>query len=387
MNRDFDDGVAQPGGSAGAARRAQVGLRERVKELTCLYGIVAAAVRPHTSLEDLLKNIVNLLPPAMQYPEIAIGRINLDHHSYTTTNFRESPLKLAADIVLSGQRRGNVEIAYLEDKPGAESGLFLEEEQRLIEAVANHVALIVERWQTESDTSRLQQQLRHADRLATIGQLAAGIAHELNDPLANILGFAQLAKKSPGLPAQTEQDIAKIVSSALHAREVIKMLLTFARQMPPTKSRVNLNKIVEEGLYFLASRSTKQGIHLIRGLTPDLPDITADTTQLQQVLVNLAVNALHAMPNGGRLTVKTLADDNHVSLIVEDTGTGMTEEVKSKLFTPFFTTKDVGQGTGLGLAVVHGIVTSHGGLINVESEVGRGTRFEIKLPIVESVEN
>lgn len=387
MNQGFYEGMAQSADIAAVAQRAQFGLRERIKELTCLYGIMQVAVRPGLSLEDIFQNIVNLLPPAMQHPEIAVGRINLDHRSYTTTNFRESPLKLAADVIVSGKRRGQVEVAYYEDKPASEIRSFLEEEQSLITGVANHIALIVQHRQAENDRSRLQQQLRHADRLATIGQLAAGVAHELNEPLANILGFAQLAKKSPGLPAQTEQDIEKIVASALHAREVIKKLLTFARQMPPTKTRVNLNKIVEEGLYFLESRCAKQGIQLIRELAPDSPDITADATQLQQVLVNLAVNAIQAMPQGGRLTVKTLAGDGHVLLVVEDTGTGITEEVKGKLFTPFFTTKDVGQGTGLGLAVVHGIVTSHGGLINVESEVGHGARFEIKLPIVEPLED
>ncbi|MCG3118037.1 MAG: Adaptive-response sensory-kinase SasA [bacterium] len=380
MTRDLHNGMLSSAG------HAEFGLRERVKELTCLYGIMEAAVRPGTALEELLNNIVNLLPPAMQHPEIAVGRLNLDQHSYTTKNFRESPLQLAADIIVSGRRRGNVEVAYLEEKPGIESGIFLKEEQSLIAAVANHVALIVERRQAESDRSRLQHQLQHADRLATIGQLAAGVAHELNEPLANILGFAQLAKKSPGLAAQTEQDIAKIVASALHAREVIRKLLTFARQMPPTKTQIQLNKVVEDGLYFLESRCIKQGVRLICRLSPDLPDITADATQLQQVLVNLMVNALHAMPNGGRLTVTTLAGDSHVLLGVEDTGIGMTEEVKSKLFTPFFTTKDVGQGTGLGLAVVHGIVTSHGGAIHVESETGQGTRFEIKLPLMEAEE-
>lgn len=385
MNLDFDKGMMPSTGLA-AVQRAEFGLRERIKELTCLYGIMEAAVRPDTALEDLLKNIVSLLPPAMQHPEMAIVRINLDQHSYTTPNFRERPQKLAADVIVSGKRRGNVEVAYWEDKPGFESGLFLKEEQNLIEAVANHIALIVERRQAESDKARLQHQLQHADRLATIGQLAAGVAHELNEPLANILGFAQLAKKSPGLPAQTEQDIAKIVAAALHAREVIKKLLMFARQMPPTKTRIQLNKIVEEAIYFLESRCAKQGIQLIRRLSPDLPNITADATQLQQVLVNLMVNALHAMPNGGRLTVKTHADNSHVSLVVEDTGMGMTEEVKSKLFAPFFTTKEVGQGTGLGLAVVHGIVTAHGGAIDVESEAGQGTRFEVKLPIMEAEE-
>jgi len=381
------EGIAQTLGMAVAVRRAQSGLRERIKELACLYGILEVAVRPSLTLEDILQNIVNLLPPAMQRPEIAAGRINLDQRSHTTANFRESPFKLAADIVVGGERRGNVEVAYLEDKPALESGLFLDEEQSLIDAVASQAALIIRRKETEGDRTKLQQQLRHADRLATIGQLAAGVAHELNEPLANILGFAQLAKKSPGLPAQTEQDIEKIVASALHAREVIKKLLTFARQMPPTKIRVNLNKIVDEGLYFLESRCAKLGIQLMRELAPELPDITADATQLQQVLVNLAVNAIQAMPQGGHLTVKTLAGDDHVLLVVEDTGAGMTEEVKGKLFAPFFTTKDVGQGTGLGLAVVHGIVTSHGGVINVESAAGHGARFEIKLPIVEPLEN
>jgi signal transduction histidine kinase len=126
---------------------------------------------------------------------------------------------------------------------------------------------------------------------------------------------------------------------------------------------------------------------LFREFAPDLPDITADPTQLQQVLVNLVVNAIQAMPQGGRLTVTTRAGDDHVLLVVEDTGTGMTEDVRDKLFTPFFTTKDIGQGTGLGLPVVHGIITSHGGSIHVESELGHGARFTIKLPIREPQEN
>lgn len=374
-------------GIAAASERTESDLRERVKELTCLYGIMQMAVRRDTSLEALLQNIVSLLPPAMQRPEFAASRITLDHHSYTTSNYHESPLKLTKDIVVNGNRRGSVEVSYWENIPASEAGIFLKEEQNLIAAVAQHVELIVERRQAESDRARLQHQLHHADRLATIGQLAAGVAHELNEPLANILGFAQLARKSPGLPAQTEQDIEKIVSSALHAREVIKKLLMFARQMPPTKTRVNLNKTVEESLDLVESRIVKQGIQLVLGLAPDLPDITADTTQLQQVLVNLVVNSLHATPAGGCLTVRTLADDSQVYLIVEDTGAGMTDEVKSKLFSPFFTTKDVGKGTGLGLAVVHGIVTSHGGSINVESTVDHGTRFEISLPIVEPLES
>ena len=122
-------------------------------------------------------------------------------------------------------------------------------------------------------------------------------------------------------------------------------------------------------------------VHL---LSSDLPGVTADPAQMTQVLVNIAVNAMQAMPNGGKLTIQTKASDKFVYLIVGDTGVGIKENVMKKIFLPFFTTKDIGRGTGLGLPVVHGIVTSHGGSINVDSKVGQGTRFEIQLPIAES---
>jgi signal transduction histidine kinase len=221
----------------------------------------------------------------------------------------------------------------------------------------------------------------HADRLATIGQLAAGVAHELNEPLSNILGFSQLIKKCPGLPDQAQQDIEKTIIASLHAREIVKKLMLFARRMPPHKIQVNLNQLVEEGLYFLESRCTKEGIELVQALSPDLPEIIADPAQLTQVLVNLTVNAVQAMPQGGKLTVSTYVKEGYISLVVEDNGTGMSEEVKKNIFIPFFTTKDVHQGTGLGLPVVHGIVSSHGGSIKVESQLGSGSRFEVKLPL------
>jgi len=147
-----------------------------------------------------------------------------------------------------------------------------------------------------------------------------------------------------------------------------------------------LNQLVEEGLLFFESRCAKEGIELVRSLSPDLPEIPADAAQLNQVLINLVINALQAMPAGGRLTVQTLAGKDHISLIVEDTGMGMDKEVMKQIFTPFFTTKDVGKGTGLGLPVVQGIVTSHGGSIKFGSNPNQGSRFEIQLPVTGSKE-
>lgn len=380
---EFYEGVIQTLGIALVHRRAQVELRERIKELTCLYGIAKLVERASISLKEIIQGIVELLPPAWLYPEIAAARIILDGHSYSTPRFRESAQKQVANIIVDGEERGIVEVVYSKKKPELDEGPFLKEERNLIDAVAKEIVLIIERKQTEQDKERLQEQLRHADRLATIGQLSAGVAHELNEPIGSILGFAQLIQKYPKLSEQVKQDVEKIMKASLHAREVVKKLMLFARQLPPQKTRVNLNQIVEESLYFLESRCSKEGIKVLRLLSSDLPEVIADPAQMAQVLVNIAVNAIQAMPNGGRLTIQTKASDKFVSLIIEDTGVGMTENIMRQIFLPFFTTKDVSKGTGLGLPVVHGIVTSHGGSINVDSKVGQGTRFKIQLPIAE----
>jgi signal transduction histidine kinase len=257
----------------------------------------------------------------------------------------------------------------------------LAEERSLIDNVAREIAIYYERAQAEEEKASLQEQLRHADRLATIGQLAAGVAHELNEPLGNILGFAQLAKKSRELPIQVEKDLKNIESASLHAREIIKKLMTFARQFPPQKTLVSVNDIVTDGIYFFEARCVKVDVQLNYLLAPDLPMITVDPGQINQVLVNLVVNAIQAMPNGGTLTVETQLAEAGVLIVVEDTGPGISEEITNQIFLPFFTTKDINEGTGLGLAVAHGIVSSHGGTISVETELGRGTRFVIYLPL------
>ena len=356
-------------------------LRERVKELTCLYSLAQLAERPGIGLEEIFRGTAELLPPAWQYPEIAAGRVTFDDRAYATAGFPEGGEVQSAPIVVNGQRRGRIDVVYTEERPELDEGPFLQEERSLIDGIARHIVLIVERRQADEDRFRLQEQLRHADRLATIGQLAAGVAHELNEPLGNILGFVQLVQKHPELPEQIAQDLEKIVATSLHARRIINDLMLFSRQKPPQKVRVDLNELVEEGLYFLKSRCARNGITIVRALSPELPEIIADASQLRQVFVNLVVNAIQAMPGGGTLEVTTRRSGDRVAVSVEDSGIGMSERVLKKIFIPFFTTKDINEGTGLGLPVVHGIVTSHGGTIHVESSPGRGTRFNMELPV------
>jgi signal transduction histidine kinase len=380
-NAEAYEPVAQTLGLAIANRRAQWALRERVKELTCLYEIGRIAQESGIAVDAALERIVNLLPPAWQFPEIAGARITLDGRDITTPGFRVSKHSQSAAIEVKGRARGVVEVIYSAERPEFAEGPFLAEERHLIDTVAREVSLIVARREAEEYEANLQRQLRHADRLATIGQLAAGVAHELNEPLGSILGFAQLIQKEPGVPESAARDLDRIVAASLHAREVIHKLLVFSRQKTPAKAALDLNRIVREGLYFLESRCARSGIAIGSELDPELPEIEADASQLHQVLVNLVVNSIQAMPDGGEIRIRTDADRGCVRLTVEDTGAGMSEEVKEKIFTPFFTTKDVNEGTGLGLAVVHGIVASHGGTIRVESAPGKGTRMEVRLPV------
>jgi signal transduction histidine kinase len=378
------EAVAETLGLAQAERDARWALEERVKELTCLYGIANLARQPEISLDELLQQVVRLLPPGWQYPELTEARITLDERSYATAGYSGSGWKQSAPIFAGGRCRGEVAVAYTMETPSMDEGPFLREERALLNEVARQVGLILERRGAEEERQKLQEQLRHADRLATIGQLAAGAAHELNEPLGNILGFAQLAKACPGLPPQAGQDLDRIVHASLHAREVIKKLMLFGRQVPTQASRVHLNKLLKDGLYFLASRCSREGIRLVWDLDPDLPPIVADPSQIHQVFVNLVVNAIQAMPKGGTLTLASRRREGWAVVTVGDTGVGMAPAVLKQIFVPFYTTKDVGEGTGLGLSVVHGIVTGHGGKIEVESREGGGSRFSVYLPLPSS---
>lgn len=352
-------------------------LRERIKELTCLYKITDLANRTDLSFDEFMAEVLKIIPRSMQYPSATGCRIRIDDHNYDTPNLEMGSETISAQITANHQNRGTIEVYYMDSA----AVQFLSEEEQLLKGVAQQLALVLERMSIEENNSRLQEQLRHADRLATIGQLSAGIAHEINEPLSAILGFGQLMKSEYTLPEAAEKDLQKIIASALHAREVVRKLMLFSRQVPPKMLAVNLNKLVEDGFYFLENRCAKQDITIVRDLQEDLPDIVADASQMHQVLVNLTVNAMQAMPEGGTLTIRTRYQDDTIELQIADTGVGMDSELLQKIFIPFFTTKDVDQGTGLGLPVVHGIISSHHGAIKVESTPNEGTTFRIFLKV------
>lgn len=373
--------IAKQVAMAVAFLNVRLAQKERVKELACLYGVSKATARTAGGIEIILQEIVDALPPAWQYPDIASAAIIVDGERFSNRVGETGRHFLRSDVIIDDTKRGFVEVAYGEDRPDVDEGPFLKEERNLIDSVAREVALFLERAKAEEERAKLQDQLRHADRLATIGQLAAGVAHELNEPLGVILGLAQLSKKTDGLPAQVKDDLEKIEEASLHGREVIRKLMLFSRQKAAVRNRVKLNRLIKDALYFFEARCAKKGIEIVCSLDEGVPDIIADASQINQVLINLVVNGIQSMTQGGQLTIETSCDENHAYIVVIDTGCGMSERTMEKAMDPFFTTKDVGEGTGLGLAVVHGIVAAQRGGIHFTSELSKGTRFEVRLPI------
>ncbi len=233
------EAVVETIGLSIAERRAQAALRERVKELSCLYSIARVA-EGDLRVGEALDRIAALLPPAWQFPEIAVARIVLDGTAHETADVEATRSQQVAKIVVNGEYRGEVAVGYVDEVRHAINGPFLKEEESLIEAVARDVGDFVEKRETAKERSRMEAQLRHADRLATIGQLAAGVAHEINEPLGGILGFAQLALKGGNVTESTAADLNKIIASSLHAREIVNQLKLFARQAPIQKSRTSV---------------------------------------------------------------------------------------------------------------------------------------------------
>ncbi len=231
-----------------------------------------------------------------------------------------------------------------------------------------------------TDREDLERRLVQADKMSSIGLLAAGVAHEVNTPLAVISTYAQMLAKQISGDEQKAPLLEKIAKQTFRASEIVNSLLNFSRTSPTELVPVDANKIVKETLTLLEHQLATVGIRVETKLSEPLPRIRGNSGKLQQVLLNLFLNARDAMESGGRLAVSTSHRDGLVRMTVEDTGSGIAAENLSRIFDPFFTTKGARKGTGLGLSVSYGIVREHGGDIEVDSEAGRGTRFLLTFP-------
>jgi signal transduction histidine kinase len=267
------------------------------------------------------------------------------------------------------------------------SAPFSPESLRTAEALARHAALAIENAQLFEREERTIEQLRSAqkqliqsEKLATIGQMAAGIAHELNTPLTYIMGNLELFQLQPLSPAQTEM-LGSMFKGAERIKSLTQRLLAFSRPYHEEATRLSPNEVVERSLELCHYQILKCGVQLQKELAAGLPLVNGVSNQLEVALINLIVNALQAMDEtGGTLTVASSLAGDHVEIAVTDTGTGIPSEVQPTIFEPFFTTKPEGKGTGLGLSTVLMIIERHGGTIDFDSRPRKGTTFRVRLP-------
>lgn len=245
-----------------------------------------------------------------------------------------------------------------------------------------------EKAEVEHERRELEKKAQTASRLATIGELAAGISHEINNPLTSVIGYSQLLIERDDVPADIRNDLTAINDAAQRVADIVRRLLSFARNVKPERTNVNINELIINTLNLRSYHLKMNQIEVETELEPDLPLTVADKGQIQQVLLNLIINAETEMKlahGKGKLTIRTEKDGNIIRIYVIDDGPGIKQEIMDKIFEPFFTTREAGQGTGLGLSLCYGIVTAHNGRIYAQSEYGKGATFIVELPVESAV--
>jgi PAS domain S-box-containing protein len=302
--------------------------------------------------EGVAKEVMNKLRSS-QYG--GVGKLTSTQFKFVNKFGEEIPIQISASLIY--------------DEAGHETasvGIFTDLRPRLM---------------MERKLQETHVQLVSSEKMASLGKMAAGIAHEINNPLGGILIYSSLMMED--LPAEDPKrgDLARIVQEAGRCKEIVKSLLEFARQTEPKMEPTDINRAITEGLFFLEHQALFHNIQIVKRLGPDLPLSIGNAGQLKQVFMNIIVNAAEAIHGSGTLTITTSPAPDRKSVLVEftDTGEGIPEENLNRIFDPFFTTKDIGKGTGLGLATSYGIVEEHGGKIRVKSKVGEGTTFTIEL--------
>ena len=354
-------------------------LKERIKELTCLYEVSSSISNANPEyIEATMEAIAKSLQKAFLYPNKTGVHITVNSLTMQTGNHSEEVVSIQSNIKIFNKVKGQIVCSLNAANFKAED--FLTEEQLLIDNVALKVGDLFERIEIQNSEAALKRRVEHADRLAILGEITAGIAHELNTPLANILGFAELLQSDFSGDKKVSGDLSKIIDNAIFSREVLKKLMFFACEMPQEMKRVNLVPIIKSAIELLDASFRKEQVKYEVKIEDETLWLKADPIQLTQIIFNLLMNAIYFSPKDGLVTIEALQTDNNIILKILDEGSGFTPEALEKVFQPFFTTKPMEDGSGLGLSVVHGIVASHKGTIKAENRPQKGAIFTMTLP-------
>lgn len=311
-------------------------------------------------------------------PKEAVGKLLLDIFPFQDRNVLREEL----DSVLSGTPVARKEHEQtLSQASGIERKVYIDYSLIPITGDSGHIQAILGTLYDETEKKELHKQISQSAKLAAVGELAGGVAHEINNPLAIILGYSELLLEEHAANGGLVKSIEKVRRHALRCKDIVAKLLKFARRTKAGMGPVDLKRLLPETLDLLRKQMELDNIVIEEDYSEGLGSFTASEDELQQLFFNIFSNAKDAMPRGGTLQVSTTKKDGQAHISVSDTGVGIPAEVIERIYSPFFTTKDPGKGTGLGLSICHTVVERHGGSIDVSSEVGKGTTFTIRLPV------
>ncbi|MCK0132325.1 HAMP domain-containing histidine kinase [Flavobacteriaceae bacterium F08102] len=353
-------------------------LKERIKELTCLYEVTSIIAHSDFSMLDkTFEAVINCLQRAWKVQHDAQVALYFEGPPVVTNRQQGKLISIRENIRIFNEIKGYIEVSYPADRYQLSD--FLMEEKMLLKNVCFAVGNHLEKKEIRDNEIAIKRQVERADRLHILGEITAGIAHELNTPLANILGFAELLKN--GITKEEHRrDLDKIVGNAIFSREVVKKLMFFACEMPQQMKSVSLRPIIEDVIKLLRPSLTQKNITLTQLFEVDSLELKADPIQLTQVLFNLIMNAIYYSPTNGEIVVEIKEKPSEIILKIKDEGEGIPTNLRDKIFEPFYTTKPTGDGSGLGLSVVHGIIKSHKGSIKYSANRPKGSIFTIKFP-------
>lgn len=353
-------------------------LTERKKELTCLYEISKIISLANDIETKVLKEIINSIKKAWKFNNDAIVEIQILDYHLSTSNLSKNTIFQTSFLTIPDADRGFIKVHYPQEKH--DQNKFLIDEQLLLDTIAIEIENYIEKFRTLKQKASLQKTIEQINRLSVVGKMATNIAHEINNPLGNILGYAELIKFNNTNP-EIDSDITIIINSVLYAREIIKKTMLFSSS---TSYQVQINEIkpiINFVLLFLKQNFQEKEIKSELIFKSTIGKAKIDSVQITQVLFNLLINALQASPKKSILKIIIENNTKNLLISIEDQGSGIPEDIKPRIFEPFFTTKNIQDGCGLGLSIVQEIIKNHKGKIIVKNNFPTGTIFKIKLPL------
>jgi two-component system NtrC family sensor kinase len=353
-------------------------LREKIKELTCLYDISKIISKSNSISIQILYDIIISVKNAWRYCTDNVVELHIKDYHLSTSDQIELTVFQSSAIVVNKTNYGYIKVHYPSQKYNLSD--FSEDEQQLLDTIAIEIGNYVDKYQTLERKAALRRTIERMERLSLLGEMTAGIAHELNTPLGNILGFAELIKEQNSNP-EINADISIIINSVIYSREIVKKLMFFSCEMPQKLELQELKPIIVFALSFLKSNFQKKAIKHELVFRDDSIKAKVDSVQITQVVFNLLINAIYASPEKSTIKIVVDHDETNLYLKIEDQGTGIPDSIKEKIFEPFFSTKPVNYGSGLGLSVVHGIIKNHNGEIILQNNFPSGSVFTIRIPL------